>query len=267
MLIIGHQHTAAAIRLPEQRQQAFHVLRRSALAHHDILPAPEFFHRLVDIGAFMVRLHPCRDIGIQLPAAEQGCVPIDLFTGSIAIADLLQDLFIGAHGAVGVHQFCQPQHPGLLVIGAQVLGFQHSAGFVQTRGRHTGRQHKIDRERQILCGFQHKFQPCGTGHIGDLVRVGDDRRGPVGQHRLLKGGAAEHGAFNVDMPIHKTRADVSALQVQLGLAAIAAYAQDLSLPDGYICLLDLVCEYVEHLCVFQHKLSALITLCGQDLLL
>ena len=48
VLIVGHQHTAAAIGLPEQGQQAFHVLRCGTLPHHDVLSAPQFFHGLVE---------------------------------------------------------------------------------------------------------------------------------------------------------------------------------------------------------------------------
>ena len=48
VLVIGHQHTAAAIGFPEQGQQAFHVLRCGTLPHHDVLSAPQFFHGLVE---------------------------------------------------------------------------------------------------------------------------------------------------------------------------------------------------------------------------
>jgi hypothetical protein len=99
------------------------------------------------------------------------------------------------------------------------------------------------------------------------VRVGDHRRGAVGQHRLFKGRAAEHGAFNVDVPIHKPRADIPALQVQLSLAGIVSHAKDDPLTDGYISLLDLVCEHIDDPGIFQHKLCPHVTLCCQDLLL
>ena len=99
------------------------------------------------------------------------------------------------------------------------------------------------------------------------MRVGDHRRGAVGQHCLFKGRAAEHGAFNVDVPIHKPRADIPALQVQLSLAGIVSHAKDDPLTDGYIGLLDLVCEHVDDPGVFQHKLCPHVTLCCQDLLL
>ena len=99
------------------------------------------------------------------------------------------------------------------------------------------------------------------------MRVGDHRRGAVGQHRLFKGRAAEHGAFNMDVPIHKPRADILALQVQLGLAGIVSHAKDDALTDGYIGPLDLICEHVDDPGVFQHQLCPHVTLCCQDLLL
>ena len=71
----------------------------------------------------------------------------------------------------------------------------------------------------------------------------------------------------MDVPIHKARADIPALQVQLGLAGIVTHAKDHALMDGYIGLLDLVCEYVDDPGVFQHKLCPHVTLCRQDLLL
>ena len=86
----------------------------------------------------MVGLYPGNNIGVQLLPAEEGCVPIDAFTRSGAVADLLQDLFVRAHRAVGVHQLRQSQHPGLLIVGAQLLCFQHRAGFIQPGGRHAG---------------------------------------------------------------------------------------------------------------------------------
>ena len=267
VLIVGHQHTAAAIGLPEQGQQAFHILRRRALPHHDVLSAPQLFHGFMDVRALMVGLHPGSDIGVQLLSAEEGGVPVDAFTRSGAVADLLQDLFVRAHRAVGVHQLSQPQYPGLLIVGAQLLRFQHRAGLVQPGSRHAGGQHEVDRKCQIFCSLQHKVQPRRTGYIGDLVRVGDHHRGAVGQHRLFKGRAAEHGAFNVDVPIHKPRANILALQVQLGLAGIVPHAKDDPLTDGYIGLLNLVCEHVDDPGIFQHKLCPHVTLCCQDLLL
>ena len=267
VLVVSHQHTAAAIGLPEQGQQAFHVLGGRALPHHDVLAAPQLFHGFMDVRALMVGLHPGGDIGVQFLPAEEGRVAIDLFARSGAVADLLQDLFVRAHCAVGVHQFCQTQHPGLLIVGAQLLCFQHRAGLVQPSRRHTGGQHKVDRKCQIFRGLQHKVQPRRTGHIGDLVRVGDHCRSAVGQHGLLKGRAAEHGTFNVDVPVHKPRADIFALQVQLGLAGIVSHAKNDSLTDGYIGLLDLVCEHVDDPGVFQHQLCPHVTFCCQDLLL
>ena len=267
VLVVSHQHTAAAIGLLEQRQQAVHVLGCGTLPHHDVLPAPQLFHGFMDVRALMVGLHPGGDIGVQFLPAEEGGVPVDLFASGGAVADLLQDLFVRAHCAVGVHQLSQPQYPGQLIVGAQLLRFQHRAGLVQPGGRHAGGQHKVDRKRQISGGLQHKVQPRRTGYIGDLVRVGDHRRGAVGQHRLFKGRAAEHGAFNVDVPIHKPRADILALQVQLSLAGIVSHAKDDPLTDGYIGLLDLVCEHVDDPGIFQHKLCPHVTLCCQDLLL
>ena len=267
VLIVGHQHTAAAIGLPEQGQQAVHVLRCRALPHHDVLAAPQLFHGFMDVRALMVGLHPGGDIGVQFLPAEEGGVPVNLFARGGAVADLLQDLFVRAHRAVGVHQLCQSQYPGLLIVGAQLLRFQHRTGLIQPGGRHAGGQHKVDRKRQIFGGLQHKVQPCRTGYIGDLVRVGDHRRGAVGQHRLFKSRAAEHGAFNMDVPIHKPRADIPALQVQFGLAGIVPYAKDDALTDGYIGLLDLVCEHVDDPGVFQYQLCPHVTLCCQDLLL
>ena len=92
----------------------------------------------------MVGLHPGGDIGVQLLPAEEGCVPVDTFTRGGAVADLLQDLFVRAHCAVGVHQLSQPQYPGLLIVGAQLLRFQHRAGLVQPGSRYAGGQHEID---------------------------------------------------------------------------------------------------------------------------
>ena len=87
------------------------------------------------------------------------------------------------------------------------------------------------------------------------------------QHCLFKGRAAEHGTFNVDVPIHKPRADIPALQVQFGLAGIVSYAKDDALTDGYIGLLDLVSEHVDDPGVFQYQFCPHVTLCCQDLLL
>ena len=92
----------------------------------------------------MVGLYPGNDIGVQLLPAEEGCVPVDAFARSGAVADLLQDLFVRAHRAVGVHQLSQSQYPGLLIVGVQLLRFQHRTGLIQPGGGHAGGQHEID---------------------------------------------------------------------------------------------------------------------------
>ena len=88
----------------------------------------------------------------------------------------------------------------------------------------------------------------------------------MGEDRLLKCRPAEHGAFDVDMPIDQPRADVFPIQLYFRLAGVFANADDLSPMDGYVRLFDLIGEDIDDLCVFQHKLCIHFSLCSGDLL-
>ena len=265
MLVVGDQHTAVTVRLPEQRQQGVHVLGGGAFPHHDVLSPAELFHRLGKGGTLVVRADPCGNVGVEVFAGKQGSVTVYDLTGVGAVRQLLQDARVAAHGAVGVHQLRQTQDPGVPVVGAESIGVQHCPGFVQVRCRYAGGQHKVHRKCQIPGGLQHEIQPLGPGNVGDLVGIGDNGSGAMGQHCLFKGGTAEHGAFDMDVSVYEPGAEIAALQVHLGRSGIAAYSHDPAAADRHVSLLDLVGEHVDHPGILQHQIGSCFSPCCGDL--
>ena len=264
VLIIRHQHTAAAIGLPEQRYQGLHIFGSRSFPDHDVLSAPEFFHGFLNVGALVIGLNACRNISIQVLIAQERCVSIHDLSRFGTVADLLQDLRVTAHRPVGIHQFRKPQHTRIAVVRPELFCVQHRAGFIQIRGRHTGGQHEINRKGQIFCRFQHEIQAFQPRNVRDLVWVCDHRSGTVGQHCLLESRTTEHGAFDVDMPIDQARADIFAVQINFFPAMIRAHAHDRISADGNISGVDLIGKHIDNSGIFQNQISQSISSACRD---
>ena len=212
----------------------------------------------------MVRANACRRIGVQLLAAQKRRMAVQQPARFPAVQNFFKNILFAPGGAVKIHQLRQTQNLMVVIVGCQRPGVQHRAGFVQRRGGHAGGQHKEYRQRQIPGRLQHELQPLGSRHIGDFMGVGDDGGGAVGQYRLGKGRWAEHGAFDMNVPVNQPRADIPSVQLHFPLSCVAAHAHDDAIADGHISLLHLAGKHVDDAGIFQHQLRRAISPCRRQ---
>ena len=75
---------------------------------------------------------------------------------------------------------------------------------------HARRRHHEDVERQALARVEQPVHAVDAEHVGDLVRVADDRRRPARHHRARELGGRELGRLDVDVGVDEARARGSA---------------------------------------------------------
>ena len=226
MLVIGAEHTTIHIFAAQQRHQCFQIAGGSALTDHDKLAALQLCQSIVEIGAFMVGIHAGCDVGIEIVAAETGGVPVDLLVVGLGGHDLLHHLGITVDGADKVHHLCQTLYPGMIIEGVDSPVIQHSAGLVQRRCRHAGGQHKPHVYRQVFRGLEHILNAVGAHDVGDLMGIGDDSGGTMGENSLGKLRGADQRAFQMDMGIQEAGEHDLAGNIHLHLAVVLAHAYD-----------------------------------------
>ena len=94
--------------------------------------------------------------------------------------------------------------------------------------------------------------------------VCDHRSGTVGQHCLLEGRTAEHGAFDVDMPIDQTGADIFAVQINFFPAVIRTHAHNAVSADGNVSGIDLIGKHIDDSGIFQNQIGQSISSACRD---
>ena len=168
----------------------------------------------------MVRVHAGSDVSVQVVAHQVGGVAVDLLVMGLAGNDLLHHLGIAVDGAHEVHHLGQTLYAGMVIEAVDGTVVQVGTGLVQRRGRYAGGQHKAHVHGQVLGGLEHIFDAIGAHDVGDLVGVGDDSGGAVGQHRLGKLRGTDQGTLQMDVGVHKAGEDDLAAHIYLCIAAV-----------------------------------------------
>ena len=255
MLVVGAEHAAVHIFVAQQGNQGLQVPGGGALADHDELAPLQLGQGVVNIGALVVRVHAGGDVGVEVVAGQTGGVTVDLLMMGLGGHDLLHHLGVAVDGAYKVHHLRQTLDPGMVIEGVDGPVIQNGAGLVQGRGGHAGGEHEAHVHRQILRSLEHVFDAVGAHDVGDLVGIGDDSGGAVGQDRLGKLRGAHQGALQMDMRIQEAGQHDLAGDIHLHLAVILAHAHDEPLRHGDVALAELVGENVNIGGVFQHQVG------------
>ena len=254
VLVIGAEHAALHIFITQQRRQRLQIAGGRTLADHDELAPLQLGDGVVQVVALMVGVHAGGHIGVQIVAHQIGGVAVDLLVMGLAGHDLGYHVRIAVDHAVGVHHLGKALHPGMVIEGVDGPVVQIGAGLVHGGGGHAGGQHETHVHRQVLRGLQHILNAVGAHDIGDLVGVGNDSGGTVGQYRAGKLTGADQRALQMDVGVHKAGQYDLTGDVHLHIAAVFAHAHDQALSHGDIRLTQLVGKHVHIGGVFQHQI-------------
>ena len=167
--------------------------------------------------------------------------------------DFFHRLVVARDDAHEVHHLRQALDPGMVIEAVDGPVVQHRAGFVQRRGRDAGGQHEPHIHRQLLRGLEHVLNAVGAHDVGNLMGVGDDGGGAVGQDRFHELPGRDQGAFQVDVGVQKAGEDDLACHIGLHRAGVGAHAHDEALCHGNVRRAELVCEHIDIGGVFQHQ--------------
>ena len=257
VLVIGAEHAALHILVAQQGSQRLQIAGGGALADHDELAPLQLGDGIGQIVALVVGVDTRRHIGVEVVALQVGGVAVDLLVMGLTGHDLFHHLRVAVDGAHEIHHLRQPLYAGVVVEGVDGAVVQIGAGLIQRRGRYAGGQHEAHVHRQILRGLQHVLDAVGAHDVGDLVGIGDDRGGAVGQHGLGKLRGTHQRAFQMDVGVHKARQHDLAADIYLLRAVIFAHAYDESLRHGDVAVTQLVGEHVDVGGVFQYQIRRL----------
>ena len=254
VLVVGAEHTAIHVLAGEQGHESLQIPGGRTLTDHDVLAKTQLIHGVLHIGALVVGVDAGGDVGVEILAGKARRMAVDLLVVGLRGHDLLHHLTVAVDHAHIVHHLRQSLHTGMVIEGVDGTVIQIGAGLVQRRGGDAGGQHEAHVHRQVLCGLQHILDAVGTHDVGDLMGVGDDGGGAVGQHRLGKLRGTHQRALQMDVSVDEAGQHQLAGHVHLHLAVVFAHTYNEALCHGDVPVTQLIGEYVDVSGVFQHQI-------------
>ncbi len=254
MLVVGAEHTAFSVLVTEQGGQGFQIPCGGTVPDHDELSPFQLGNGVLKVVALMVGVDPCGDVGVQVVPLQIRRVTVNFLMMGLGRDDFLNRLVVAGDNAHKVHHFRQPLDPGMVIERIDRPVIQRGSGLVQRRGGHAGGQHKPHVHRKPFRGLEHEFNAVGAHHVGDLMGVGDNGSGSVGQDRPGKLTGRHQRAFQMNMGVQKAGQDNLAAAVVLGLPGVASHSHNQALGYGYVPLTDLVGKHIDIGRVFQYQI-------------
>jgi len=126
-------------------------------------------------------------------------------------------------------------------------------------GTHDDGGHHVDIEGQVGAAIEQPVDAVGAEHVGDLVRVGHDRRGAMGQDGPSELVDRQLGGLDMHVRVDEPGHEVGAGDVLTLTALIAPKPDDVAVLDGDVDVEPLLGEYGEHLSARQHEVGRLVT--------
>ena len=226
MAVIGAQDHVARIQafFGDRGDLCFNVIPRGPQPDHRPHPLTHPCNGIRLAGALVIIRRAARHIGRECgPQIGGGIVPAHGLSRALRCGNLGQHLGVARGHTREVHHLAQTDDTGPVHGLGDILCRDFKAGGFQTgRGWRTGR-HLGEDVHRLHQGFvmhhAHAFQPQ---HIGDLMRVGEHRRGAMGDHSAGKFRRCQHAAFDVHMPVTQAGDHIAALCLDhLGRVAFA----------------------------------------------
>ena len=157
----------------------------------------------------MVGLDTRRCIRLQGFTGESRCMSVNRSSGKQI--QLFTDRLIVRQDTRDVHDFPQSQHARFVRNLAHLLCIQHAACMLK-RGRRYARRHlHIVIDGQITGCIQHIPDACRTGNVGNLMRVGNQRRDTPAQFLHAVIARCGHGGLYVAVRVNESRTDIPPL--------------------------------------------------------
>ena len=174
-----------------------------ALTHEDPHPLAPLLLRLVEVGAFVVRLHAGNEVRVKLAPEDPGRVPVDATAACRRY--LRQHLRVAVYDAADVHDLGDPERPVHLQQLLELGGTELGPGALERGGGDAARSADAECERKAAGGIGEGHHARDAEDVGDLMRVGRHRRGPVRQHGADKFVDPQLGRLEVHVRVDEGR--------------------------------------------------------------
>lgn len=258
MLVVGAEHAAVIVlRRFDQGHQGFQVPGGGAVPNHDELAQAQLVQGVLRVGALVVGVDAGGDVGVQSFSGEARRMAVDFLVVGLGGDDFGGGGAVGSHDAGIVHHLGKAQNTGMLKETVDVPVVQVGAAFVHGGGGDAGGHHEHRVHGQVLGGGKHIVNAVGAHDIGDLVGVGDDRGGAVGNDGPDKFAGAYQAGFQVDVGVDEAGADDFAGHIHFFDPFVLAKAHDQALGNGNILGFQFSGEDIHVGGVFQNEICFL----------
>ncbi len=130
-----------------------------------------------------------------------------------------------------------------------------ASGRLHIRSGDTGGRHEVEVQGQPLRDPEHKSNTGFTKDIGNLVRIGNNRRGPVRQRRRGKMRRQKQSALYMNMRINQPRDDQPPLEIDhlITLGIFSPHPGNCRSPEGHGALLYFPGKNIDNAASFKQE--------------
>ena len=173
---------------------------------------------------------------------------------SLGCDDLGDSFAVCIDDAGEIHHFRKTQNPSVFKETVDVPVIQICTGFIQRRGGNAGGNHEHGIHGKTFCGTEHIVNAVGAHDIGDLMRIGNDGGGAVGDNCPDEFAGRDQTGFQMDVGIDEAGADHFAGHISFHMALVIAKTHDQTLRNSNVTGFQFAGENIYIGCVFQDKI-------------
>ena len=187
----------------EPFQKSFEVAGGGAFADKDVHARGNAVLHLFRRSAFVVVQDAAPGVRLQTGSGESRRMTIHGQSRVAGIPDLAEQIVITGQDSGAVHNF--PERDGFFLMEErlEIQRGQFSAGVLEGRAGHTGRQGEMDGQGQPRGRVIHIAQGKLASDIGDLVRIGHHTRGAAGKNGSSELPRSEQRGLDMHMGVHE----------------------------------------------------------------
>ena len=179
--------------------------------------------------------------------------------------ELGEDAGIAVEHAGEIHHLGEADHLGMVAKGQQVVDLEPGAGGLERGRGHAGGEVDADIHDGALGAIEEIADALGAQHIGDLVRVADDRGDAMRQHAAVEFERGDQRGFDVQMGVDEAGHGEAARRRRSLRALIGRVGADDAVgDDGDVGVGDGAGDDVEQADILDDQVGGLVAAAGCD---
>ena len=184
-------------------QEGFEIAGGRAFPDKDVHARGNAVLHLFRRSAFMVVQDAASGVRLQTGSGESRGMTVHGKPRVAGIPDFTEQIVITGQNSGAVHNLAERDGFSLMEERLKVQRSQFSAGVLEGRTGHAGRQGKMDGKGQARGRVIHIAQGKLASGIGDLVRIGHHTRGAAGKNGSSECSRSEQRGLDMHMGVHE----------------------------------------------------------------